>query len=475
MNRHIVQAILYFFGILTTIYNIFLKDLLMLYSYLMERNRYINVIAVFALFCLGFFFLRAHLMEHNRYMNLIGIMTILSICYAFSQNKKAINYRIIMHALTLQFVIAFLVLKVNVGRWLLSLVAGGVACIYQFADVGSRFVFGHLLDSGPDGSIIFAFKVLPVIIFFGSFTAVLFHFDIIQKAVKAISVVIQPLLGTSGAETLCAIANSFLGQTEAPLLVRDYLKTMTKSEMLVVMVSGMGTISGAILVVFAAMGVPAPHMLAASAMAIPSTIMIAKILYPQSEETADAGADVEFSAKTKNVFDAISQGTVDGLQLALNVAAMLISFIALLAMLDFVLGYAGIKINDVLQLIGFPLLPDLSVANIFSYLFAPFGYLLGFTGQTALDVGQLIGIKVSVNELVAYGKMMKMTLPQRAIDITTYALCGFSNFSCIGIQIGGIGALVPEKRQWLTELGLYAVLGGALSNLLSAMMAGLLL
>ncbi len=419
----------------------------------------------------------SYLLEHNRFMNLIGIAVILCICFIFSRNRKAINIKLIFNALLMQFTIAFLVLKTNVGGLLLEIIANGVARIYQFADVGARFVFGRLLDVGADGSIIFAFKVLPVIIFFGSFTAILFHYNIIQKVVKIISFAIQPLLGTSGAETLCAIANSFLGQTEAPLLVRDYLKTMTKSEMLVVMVSGMGTISGAILVVFAAMGVPVPHMLAASAMAIPSTIMIAKTLYPQEEKTVTNGTEVKFESNTKNVFDAISQGTVDGLQLALNVAAMLISFIALLALFDFVLGYAGLKINDVLQLVGLPaFLPNLSVEYIFSWLFSPFGYLLGFTGKTATDVGQLIGIKVAVNELVAYGQMMKMTdLPQRAIDITTYALCGFSNFSCIGIQIGGIGALVPKKRQWLTELGLYAVLGGALSNLLSAMIAGLLL
>jgi concentrative nucleoside transporter, CNT family len=306
----------------------------------------------------------------------------------------------------------------------------------------------------------------------------LFHWGIIQKVVHAINYVIRPLLSTSGAETLCAVANSFLGQTEAPLLVRNYLKDMTKSEMLVVMVSGMATISGSILVVFAAMGVPAQHMLAASVMAIPASIMIAKILLPETEKTSTLEHLAADKQDTKNnALGAIATGTSDGLNLAINVAAMLIAFLALLALVNHLLSFGADSVNSLLCTIGLgECLPKgLSIELIFSYLFAPFGYLLGFTGNTALEAGQLIGTKVAVNELIAYGQMVKMNLSERTSDILTYALCGFSNFSCIGIQIGGIGALVPEKRAWLTQLGLYAVLGGALSNLLSAMIAGLLL
>lgn len=401
-----------------------------------------------------------YLLQHNRYCNILGIMFILFIAYLFSQKKSHINFKLVFNGLLMQFFLGFIVLKTDLGSRIISVVADGVTMLYQFADQGSRFVFGDLVNpSGPWG-FIFAFRVLPVIIFFGALMAVFFHFGIIQKVVMAVSFIIRPLLGTSGAETLCAIANSFLGQTEAPLLIRHYLKHMSKSEILVVMVSGMGTISGAILVVFAAMGVPAVHLLTASMMAIPGTMVIAKILLPETEKSAtNAGAQAEVQSDTANVLDAIASGTSDGLNLVLNVAAMLIAFLGLIAMINAILGA----------------LFATSLNTLFAYLFLPFGYLLGFSGSDAYAAGQLIGTKVAINELIAYGQMVKMGLSDRAVSIITYALCGFSNFSCIGIQIGGIGALVPEKRKLLTEFGLYAVLGGTLANLLSAMIAGLLL
>ncbi len=408
----------------------------------------------------------AYLLEHNRYCNLVGIVVILFVAYLFSQRRSAINFRLVGYGLIMQFLIGFFVLRTGLGQYCVGKLADGVQKLYLFADEGSRFVFGSLVDpgAGPWG-FIFALKVLPVIIFFGAFMALLFHFGIIQHIVMGVNAVVQPLLGTSGAETLCAISNSFLGQTEAPLLVKNYLKHMTKSEILVVMVSGMGTISGAILVVFAAMGIPAKHLLTASMMAIPSTLFIAKMLLPETEKSsADSKAKVDISAQSSNVFDAVSTGTTDGLFLALNVGAMLISFIALLAFLNAILAYAG-------GLVGY----EISLSKLFAYVFSPFGYLLGFESSEALTAGELIGIKVSVNEVVAYGEMTRSVLSERSANILTYALCGFSNFSCIGIQVGGIGALVPEKRKWLTELGLYAVLGGTLSNLMSAMIAGLLL
>ena len=418
----------------------------------------------------------AYLLEHNRYLNIIGIFAILAIAWFFSKKREAIDYRLIFHALGIQFVVALGVLKTNLGQAILNKVAYYVAKIYEFADKGSAFIFGDLSNQFGPWGFIFGVKVLPVIIFFGALTSVLFYWGIIQKCVNGINYIIQPLLGTSGPETLCAITNSFLGQTEAPLLVRNYLKAMTKSELLVVMVSGMGTISGAILVVFAAMGVPVAHLLTASVMAIPSTIMIAKILLPETKDEHHDRAEVTLESPASNIFDAISTGTLDGLSLAVNVAAMLISFVALIALLNYMLGFGAYKINDLFNLFGISYrLPHLSLEIIFAYLFAPFAWLLGFTGSVALDVGTLLGTKVAVNELIAYQTMMKMDLPERAVKIVTYALCGFSNFSCIGIQIGGIGALVPTKRAWLAELGIYAVLGGALANLLNAMIAGLLL
>lgn len=401
-----------------------------------------------------------YLLQHNRYCNVVGIIVIFMIAYFFSFHRSRINYRLVFGGLILQFLIGFFMLRMHIGQYCVGKIADGVTYLYTFADEGSRFVFGSLVDAQGPWGFIFAIKVLPVIIFFGAFMSLLFYLGIVQRLVLIVNYIVQPVLGTSGAETLCAIANSFLGQTEAPLLIRYYLKKMTKSEILVVMVSGMGTISGAILVVFAAMGVPVEHLLTASIMAIPSTLIIAKILLPETEhsETVDA-TTIKMQSESANVFDALATGTSDGLQLALNVGAMLISFIALLAFINTALSaLCGSTLN-----------------TFFAYLFSPFGFLMGFEYHEAMVIGQLIGTKVTVNELIAYGEMLSMDLSERAMNVVTYALCGFSNFSCIGIQIGGIGALVPEKRKWLTELGLYAVLGGTLANLLSALIAGLLL
>lgn len=418
-----------------------------------------------------------YLIEHNRYLNIVGILVIFGIAALFSRKRAHINFKLVGLGLLLQFLIGFVVLRTVVGRAAIDYVASFVTKLYQFADAGSSFVFGNLTNANSPWGFIFAFKVLPVIIFFGAFMSLLFHLGAVQRIVAAVSHVISPLLGTSGAETLCAIANSFLGQTEAPLLIRHYLKGLTKSEMLVVMVSGMGSLSGAILVVYASMGVPAEHLLAASVMSIPASLVIAKILFPQTEKPeTSVGANVEFKAPSTNVFDAIASGTFDGLHLALNVAAMLISFLALLALVNYGLEYLSFGINHLLSFTSFVFrLPALNLGFIFSYLFAPFGYLLGFTGNDIFAAGQLIGTKVAVNELIAYSQMITMNLSERTVKIMTYALAGFSNFSCIGIQVGGIGALVPERRAWLTEMGLMAVMGGALSNLLSAMVASLLL
>lgn len=420
--------------------------------------------------------LLVYLLEYNRFMNLFGIIFVLALAYSFSQKKSAVNIRLVIHGLLLQFLCAALVLKTNAGKKVVDLIAEYVGKMYLFADEGVGFVFGNLANQTGPWGFIFGIKVLPVIIFFGAFTALLFHYGIIQKIVFGMSTVIRPLLGTTGPETLCAVANSFLGQTEAPLLIRHYLQSMTKSELLVVMVSGMGTISGAILVVFVAMGVPAAHLLTASVMAIPGSIVIAKILLPETEKAKESDIAVDVQKSTGNVLDAIAVGTTDGLTLALNVAAMLISFLALLAMLNYILSYGSYKINHLLSYteVAFRL-PLLSIDLILGYLFAPFAFFMGFSGDEALAVGSLLGTKVSVNELVAFGNMMHMNFSERSLGVITYALCGFSNFSCIGIQVGGIGALVPNKRKWLSELGLYAVLGGTLSNLLSAMIAGLFL
>lgn len=417
-----------------------------------------------------------YLAEHNRYLNIVGIGVILAIAYVSSSHRSAVSGKIIISGLLFHFALAVLVLKTALGQYAVSSLSYGVAQLYGVTNVGIGFLFGNLASPEFGWGFIFAIKVLPIIIFFGALMSLLFYAGVIQVLVLAINKIIQPLLGTTGAETLCAIANSFLGQTEAPLLVRNYLPGMTKSEFMVVMISGMGTISGAILAVFAAMGVPAQHLLASSVMAIPATIMIAKIMYPETERSETTGTNVTFESSARNPLDAISQGTSDGLQLALNVGAMLIVFLSLLALINGCLSGACMHLNSMLDYyqVGFEL-PIIDLQSIFGFVCLPFAWLLGFNGEVAWSVAELLGTKVAINELVAYGKMVAMHLDERTSAITTYALCGFSNFSCIGIQIGGIGALVPEKRVWLSELGVRAVFGAALANLLSAMVAGLLL
>lgn len=408
-----------------------------------------------------------YLVEYNRYLNLVGIVVILGIAWLCSHNRSAINLKTIGASFFLHITLAFFVLRTEIGLKIIGWVADIVGQLYGAAESGIQFVFGSLAQTSGPWGFIFAIKVLPIIIFFGAFMSLLFHWGLVQKAVGGVNYCLQPLLGTSGAETLCAIANSFLGQTEAPLLIKHYIKDMTKSEIMVVMVSGMGSISGAILVVYAAIGVPVVHLLSASVMAVPATILIAKILYPETEQPATgAGARVELESSTANVLDAISLGASDGLQLALNVAAMLIAFIALIGLINSTLGFFCVQL-------GFA--SCITLQTIFGFVFAPFGWLLGLQGSEITSAGELIGIKVAVNELVAYTQMVAMNLSPRAVALLTYALCGFSNFSCIGIQIGGIGALAPSKRAVLSELGFKAVLGGTLANLLSAMVVGLLL
>jgi concentrative nucleoside transporter, CNT family len=416
--------------------------------------------------------LLSYLLEYNRYFNILGIFVVLGLTFLLSNNRWRINWRLVITALILHFTLALLVLKTTIGRDVIGTIAGWFTALYTAADSGISFVFGNLANSSGPWGFIFAIKVLPVILFFGALMSLLFYLRIIQTVVQGINKVVRPLLGTTGPETLCAIANSFLGQTEAPLLIKHYLKDMTKSEFLVMMLSGMGTISGSILAVFAVMGVPAVHLIAASVMAIPATILVAKMLYPETEETQPmCDATATFEGNEGNVFDAISQGTTDGLWLALNVGAMLVSFLALLAALNGLLSFSSLKLNELFNLH----LPVITLDGILGWICVPFGWLLGFTGHEAFKVGQLIGTKVAVNELVAYSKMLAMELSPRSIAVITYALCGFSNFSCIGMQIGGIGSLVPDKRKWICQLGMKAVFGGALANLLSAMVAGLLL
>ncbi len=418
-----------------------------------------------------------YFMEYNRYMNLIGIAVLVLLAVLFSNNRSKINGKLVINGLLLQAFLAIFILKTGIGFSIFNTISLGISNLYHFAEVGINFVFGSLADpSGPWG-VVFAIRVLPIIVFFGAFTSLLFYCGIIQKVVSGLTFVIRPILGTSGAETLCAVANSFLGQTEAPLLIKHYLKLMTRSEIMVVMASGFATVSGALLAVYASMGVPSLHMLAASVMAIPGSIVMSKILYPETEiSKMDDKAQAQVVSGSANILDAISAGTTDGLYLALNVGAMLVAFLGLIALVNALLGVVSISGNYVLPLVGCPyILPALNLNLIFSYLFAPVSYLMGFVGQEALHVGNLLGMKITANEFIALSSMVKMDFSIRTQAILTYALCSFANFSCIGIQIGGIGVLVPEKRVWLSELGVRALFAATLANLTSALIAGLLI
>jgi CNT family concentrative nucleoside transporter len=411
-----------------------------------------------------------YFVEHNRYLNIVGILVIALIAYIFSHNRRAINLRLILSALALHFVFAFAMLRTAWGQIIVGNIAEAAGMLYVFAEKGIEFMFGKLGDHTMPWGFIFAIKVLPVIIFIGALTGLLFHWGIIQRLVLGLNAIIRPVIGASGIETMTAIANSILGQTEASLFMSNYIHLMTRSELFVLMCSGMAAISISVLVIYTLIGIPGGHLLTASVMSIPASIFIAKILIPETQNV-ERNLALTFEKKSSNSFDAIAKGTMDGLQLALSVAAMLISFLALLAMGNYVLGAIGSCLNQWFALE----LPQLSIALILSYLFAPFAFLLGFTGAELWNASTLLGIKVSVNELVAFSELAKVAVSPRTFSILVYALCGFSNFSCIGIQIGMIGALAPNKQHTITQLGLYAVLGSSLANLLSAMVVGLLL
>jgi len=404
-----------------------------------------------------------NMLPTGRFVGLIGVSVVFFIAYLFSRHRSRIAAGVVLKGFMLQVALAYAILCTVTGQQIFAALANGFQKVYQFADQGGAFVFGNLSNPAGSWGFIFGVKVISIIIFFGALMSLLFHLGIVQKVVNVLAFIVRPLLGTSGPETLCAAANSMLGQTEAPLLIKNYLKDMTESEILVVMVSGMATLSGAILAVYGGMGVPMHHLLASSIMAIPGSIIIAKILLPETEKSLATAASADMKPETKNVLDALSAGTIDGMGLAVNVAAMLISFISMIALINYVLCATTAAV------FGCPV----TLNMVFGKLFSVVAYAIGIPVAEIESAGALLGTKLVVNEFVAYVDMVKSGLSERSHIIMTYALCGFSNFSCIGIQIGGIGALVPSKRELLTRLGLLALLGGTLTNLLSAAIASL--
>jgi CNT family concentrative nucleoside transporter len=410
-----------------------------------------------------------------RLQPVVGLIVILTVAYAISTNRRAIDRRTVVWGLSLQVLFALIVLKTSIGRQVFQTLGAAINRLLDFAVVGSAMVFGPLGDKtvwprimtnvlGAEGaqySVIFAFQVLPTIIFIAALFAVLYYFGVMQVVVRVFALLMRRVMRASGAESLNVAASIFMGQTEAPLTVRPYLPRMTESELMTVMTSGMAHISGGIMAAYILFGIEAQHLLTAVIMTAPGTLMMAKIFVPETQVPETMGTvRLQIERTDVNVIDAAGRGTGEGLQLALNVGAMLISFLALVALLNALLGLA-----------------HLSLQQIFGWIFAPVAWAMGVPWRDAPTIGNLLGTRMALNEFVAYSQLgpMKPVLDPRSFTIATFALCGFANFSSIGIQIGGIGALAPSRRHDLARLGLRAMLAGTLANFITATIAGFLL
>jgi len=407
-----------------------------------------------------------------------GAVVILGIAYIGSTNRRAINWTTVAWGLGLQVVFAMIVLKTAIGQRVFTTLGDLITRLLGFASIGADFVFGPLgtrlvwnrvMTSAFGGdaasidrySTIFAFQVLPTIIFIAALFAILYYFGVMQLIVRVFAVVMHRVMRASGAESLNVAASIFMGQTEAPLTIRPYLPEMTYSELMTVMTSGMAHISGGIMAAYILFGVEAKHLLTAVIMTAPGTIMMAKMFVPETETPKTMGTvRLEVEQTDVNVIDAAGRGTGEGLHLALNVGAMLISFLALIALVNALLGIVG-----------------LSLEQIFGWVFAPVAWAMGVPWRDAPQIGNLLGTRMALNEFVAYSKLgpMKDMLDPKSFTIATFALCGFANFSSIGIQIGGIGALAPNRRHDLARLGLRAMFAGTLANFMTATIAGFLL
>ncbi len=417
---------------------------------------------------------------------LFGLAVLLGITWLFSNNKKAIDWKLVATGITLQIAFAALVLLVPGGRDVFDWLGKGFVKILSFVNEGSNFIFGSLMDV-PKYGFIFAFQVLPTIIFFSALMGVMYHLGVMQAIVRVMAAAITKVMRVSGAETTSVCASVFIGQTEAPLTVRPYISKMTQSELITMMIGGMAHIAGGVLAAYVGMlggGDPvaqafyAKHLLAASIMAAPATLVISKLLVPETGTPLTRGTvKMEVEKTSSNIIDAAAAGAGDGLRLALNIGAMLLAFIALIALLNAPLTWIG-DVTGLAAVIGKPT----NLATIFGYVLAPIAWVIGTPWADATTVGSLIGQKVVINEFVAYmdlseiikGNVAGVTLSEEGRLIATYALCGFANFSSIAIQIGGIGGLAPDRRQDLAKFGLRAVLGGTIATLMTATIAGVL-
>ncbi|MGI9104396.1 MAG: NupC/NupG family nucleoside CNT transporter [Terriglobales bacterium] len=415
-----------------------------------------------------------------RFTGLLGLITMVGLAYAFSTARRAIKLKTLLWGLGLQFAFAVLVLRFSAGQLVLSKAGAAVTQLLDYSFAGAAFVFGDLGKKMSPMGFFFAFQVLPTIIFVSAFFAILYHFGIMQFIIKQVAKVMRAM-GASGAESLDVAASIFMGQTEAPLTIRPFLPSLTKSELMTIMTAGMAHVSGGIMGAYVLYGIEARHLLSAVIMTAPGTILMAKMLVPETEvpltgdrnppgaEAAAATVELEeVNHKDENVLGAIARGTIDGMHLALNVAAMLISFLALIALVNGIFG--GIH-NHWAH--WFPS----SLEQVFGVIFAPVAFVIGIPWHDCLKIGNLLGTRMVINELVAFAQLgpMKAVLDPRSFTIATFALCGFANFSSIGIQIGGISALAPNKRGELARLGFRAMLAGTMANLMSASIVGILM
>jgi CNT family concentrative nucleoside transporter len=426
----------------------------------------------------------------DRFTGLLGVVCILALAFLMSNNRCRINYRLVLSGLALQLVLAVFILKVPIGQELFAGLGVAVAKLLEYGDKGAEFVFGILVRKetlekifGAGSSFIFALKVTPTIIFVSVLVSVAYHIGLMQRVVSLIAKGVYYLLGVSGSEALSNVASAFVGQVEAQIMIKPYVPGMTQSELLASMSGSMACIAGGVMAVYISMGVPAPYLIAASIMAAPAALVISKIVYPETEESETKGSvKLEITKTNANLVDAIAHGASDGMKVAINVIAMLIGFIALIAMADAVLGACG---GFLARQFGWSLagigidLATLSLKQILGVLFAAFAFVMGVPMQDVSRVGALLGTKFVVNEFVAYTDLSALltakTLTPKAVAIASFALCGFANLSSIAIQIGGIGELAPSRRADLAKLGVRALLCGTLASYLSATWAGILM
>jgi concentrative nucleoside transporter, CNT family len=409
----------------------------------------------------------------NQFRGILGVVLLLAIAWAFSNNRRKIPWRVIAWGMVMQLGFALLILKTTVGKSSFDLVRQVATQLIAFSGDGASFLFGvlgtpgkqlQMLDAMSNEPISFgfsvAFQVLPVIIFFSSLMAVLYHFGIMQKVVAGFAWIMRRSMKISGAESLAVAANIFVGNVESPLAIRPYLKDMTISELATVMTAGFATVAGSVMAAYIGFGVDAGHLIAASVMSAPAAVVVAKLLYPETETPATmGGAKVHVDKETVNVIDAAASGAAAGLKIAAMVGAMLIAFISLIAMVNFILGFV-----------------HTSLGEIFGYIFSPIAWCMGVDTADMRAVGNLLGTKVAINEFVAYLNLVgiKEQISERSFIISTYALCGFANFGSIAIAIGGIGGIAPERRADLARLGFKTMMGGAIASWLTASIAGMM-